>query len=30
LKRAKAGEPLLGSSAEHREKLARRLGLVAA
>ncbi len=30
LKRAKTGEPLLGSAAEHREKLARRLGLVAA
>jgi len=30
LKRAKVGEPLLGSAAEQREKLARRLGLVAA
>jgi len=30
LKRAKAGDPLLGSAAEHRAKLARRLGLVAA
>jgi len=30
LKRAKAGDPLLGSAAEQRAKLARRLGLVAA
>jgi alkylation response protein AidB-like acyl-CoA dehydrogenase len=30
LKRAKAGDPLLGSAVEQRAKLARRLGLVAA